>query len=352
MGNTTRRSTLAGIAALPLSASLSRGSHAANGPLVISAPGVFLPQDLQKKFTATSGIEIKTTAWTSAPEMVTKAIAGDQQYDLLSLTEDWVRPLLGTNKIAPLDLGRIPNYAHVLDFFKRQTLSTYEGKRYALPHFWGFDSIIYNTDKIKDINSWATLYDGTYKGRVAIRDDAGQGILIGALASGGYADPNKLSKADVAKIRDWLIARKPNLRTMWSSFAQGVSLLTSGEVWALQGWMSMVPAAQKANINVGYARPKEGSLAWNHAYVINRNSKNMDAAYTFLNWILSEEATTMVGKLANYPSASDTGIKNFTPAERKLLGYDAVDSLMGTLYYKFPENLPDYIEAWSAFKSA
>ena len=70
---------------------------------------MFLPQELQKKFAATTGIEIKMTAWTSAPEMVTKAIAGDQQYDLLSLTEDWVRPLLGTNKIAPIDLARIPN---------------------------------------------------------------------------------------------------------------------------------------------------------------------------------------------------------------------------------------------------
>jgi spermidine/putrescine-binding protein len=177
-------------------------------------------------------------------------------------------------------------------------------------------------------------------------------MLIGALAMGGFADPNKLTKEDIGNIKGWLIERKPNLRTMWSSFAQGVSLLTSGEVWATQGWMSMVPAAQKAGMPVGYARPREGSLAWNHSYVINSNSKNVEAAYVFLDWILSEEATTLVGKLANYPSASMTGAKNFSEEEKKLLGYDDVDRLMGTLYYRFPANLPDYIEAWSEFKNA
>jgi len=353
MTKITRRTALASLGAFAGVASLSgRNRAAAAEPLVISAPGVFLPEELKKRFTEETGIELKTTAWTSAPEMVTKALAGDQQYDLLSLTEDWVQPLLGTDRLQPIDLDRVPNYAHVLDFFKKQTLSVHDGKRYALPHFWGFDSIVYNKKEIPGIESWAQLYDGTYKGRTAIRDDAGQGILIGALAMGGFPDPNKLSTEDVTRIKEWLIARKPNLRTMWSSFAQGVSLLTSGEAWAVQGWMSMVPSALKANMSVGYARPREGSLAWNHSYVINSNSRNLDAVYTFLDWILGEEATTMVGKLANYPSASTTGIKNFSKEEQELLGYDGVDRLMGTLYYRFPANLPTYIEAWSEFKNA
>ncbi len=353
MTTITRRKVLTGTLTAGLGAALLPSVRAAdNDPLVISAPGVFLPADLQKAYTKASGRELKVVAWTTAPEMVTKTLAGDQPFDLLSLTEDWTRPLLPTGKIIPIDFSRIPNYASVLDFFKKQTLSVYEGKRYGLPHFWGFDSIVYNTDKIKNIESWSELYGSTYAGRTVIRDDAGQGILIGALAMGGFPDPNRLSKADVAKITSWLIERKRNIRALWSSFAQGVSLLTSGEAWAVQGWMSMVPAAQKAGIKVGYARPREGALAWNQAFVINKNTKNLDAVYGFLNWILSEEASTIVGKAANYPSASTLGMKNFSPEEQKLLGYDAVDRLMGTLYYKFPENLPDYIEAWSAFKNA
>lgn len=350
----SRREALTTLAALTAGLSLpaARASSAATKSIIVSAPGVFLPPQVQKAFTQATGIELKTLAWTTAPEMVTKTLAGEQQFDVLSLTEDWVRPLLGSGKIQPIDFGRVPNYQHVSDFFKRQTLSVHGGKRYALPHFWGFDSIVYNRDKVKEIDSWVRLYDGTYAGKTAIRDDAGQGILIGALAMGGFADPTRLDKAAVAKIRDWLIGKKRNIRALWSSFAQGVSFLTSGEVWVLQGWMSMVPAAQKAQINVGYARPREGALAWNHSYVINRNAKDLDAVYAFLNWILSEEATTIVGKASNYPSASTAGLKNFSKEEQKLLGYDEVDRLMGTLYYRFPENLPDYIEAWSAFKNA
>jgi spermidine/putrescine transport system substrate-binding protein len=351
----TRRKALTQFSLLTVSLgslAIPRATAATKGPLIISAPGVFLPPQLQKAFTQATGIELKTLAWTTAPEMVTKTLAGEQQFDLLSLTEDWVRPLLPSGKIQPIDLGRIPNYQHVLDFFKRQTLSVYDGKRYALPHFWGVDSIVYNKDKVKDVDSWSRLYDGTYAQRTAIRDDAGQGILIGALAMGGFADPTRLDKPSIAKIQNWLINKKPNIRALWSSFAQGVSLLTSGEVWALQGWMSMVPAAQKAQVNVGYARPREGALAWNHSYVVNRNARDLDAVYTFLNWVLGEEATTIVGKAANYPSASTAGLKNFSKEEQRLLGYDEVDRLMGTLYYRFPENLPDYIEAWSAFKNA
>lgn len=354
-GKISRRKVLAGIGAGTLGAFTLHNralAQAANKTISITAPEVFLPKELRSAFTAQTGIEIRMLPFTTAPEIVSKTMAGDVQSDLLSFTEDWVRPLLASGKLQPIDFDRIKNYAHVADYFKKRELTVWEGKRYGMPHFWGYDSIAYNTEHVKKVESWAQLYDGSFRGRTAIKDDAGQGMMVGALAKGGIKDPNKLSTKDITEIRNYLIEHKKNIRTIWSRFAQGVTFLTSGEAWLLHGWMSMIPAAKKAGVNVAYARPREGVIAWNHTYVIPKNTQNIDAVYTFLNWILGEEPVTLVGRTMNYPSASMLGVKNFSKEEQQILGYDAVDELVGTLYYSYPQNLAEYIEAWSAFKNA
>ncbi len=98
----TRRKVLTGTLAAGLGATLLPSVRAAdNDPLVVSAPGVFLPPDLRKAYEKATGRELKVVAWTTAPEMVTKTLAGDQPFDLLSLTEDWTRPLLPTLRLKP-----------------------------------------------------------------------------------------------------------------------------------------------------------------------------------------------------------------------------------------------------------
>ena len=46
------------------------------------------------------------------------------------------------------------------------------GKQYGIPDDWGFDAILYRSDKVHPkAKSWGLLFDDRYKGRIAWFDD-------------------------------------------------------------------------------------------------------------------------------------------------------------------------------------
>ena len=48
----------------------------------------------------------------------------------------------------------------------------YNGKQYGIPEDWGFDAILYRTDKVTPkAKSWGLLFDDRYKGKIAWFDD-------------------------------------------------------------------------------------------------------------------------------------------------------------------------------------
>ena len=48
----------------------------------------------------------------------------------------------------------------------------YKGKQYGIPDDWGFDAILYRSDKVHPkAKSWSLLFDERYKGKIAWFDD-------------------------------------------------------------------------------------------------------------------------------------------------------------------------------------
>src|SRR5437773_6673850 len=57
----------------------------------------------------------------------------------------------------------------------------YKGKQWGIPQDWGFDAILYRTDKVRPkAKSWGLLFDDRYKGKIAWFDD------LNALVWAGY----------------------------------------------------------------------------------------------------------------------------------------------------------------------
>ena len=55
-----------------------------------------------------------------------------------------------------------------------------DGKQYCIPADWGFDTILYRTDKVKPKEkSWSLFFDDRYKGKIAWFDDLNQLVIAG-----------------------------------------------------------------------------------------------------------------------------------------------------------------------------
>src|SRR3954464_12879322 len=56
----------------------------------------------------------------------------------------------------------------------------YKGKQYGVPADWGFDAILYRSDKVTPkAKSWNLLFDDRYKGRIAWFDDLNMLTIAG-----------------------------------------------------------------------------------------------------------------------------------------------------------------------------
>jgi putative spermidine/putrescine transport system substrate-binding protein len=150
--------------------------------------------------------------------------------------------------------------------------------------------IVYNTDKIKTPpQSWHDLFDPKYKGKVALFDAywAGNGLLAMAKLMGGSEDnmePAFKLYEDAAKAGQF--------RALYTSNAQLLQMLTSGEVWMAPYFRGIALPWKKQGAPVGYAMPKEGQVAFPEGFQLVRGSSaaQQRVAQDLINQMLAPEA--------------------------------------------------------------
>ena len=324
-------------------------------------PGVVLPDGARAIVTKETGIAVKNVPYVSPTDTVAKLLApgGTASYDLMiSVTEFVKGPILGAHagdeKVRPFDMSKVPNAANLQAFFKKQ-VQIRDGKTYMIPIFWGYDSPLYRTDHIPESDAstqtWNLLFDDKYAGRTALRDDPYGGITAAALAI-GIADPSAMSVADLQKVKKFLIAKKKNLRTMWTKFGEAVNLMASGEVWAMYGWMPMRAALLRQKLPVANAWPKEGLLIWNQAAFMPKDSPKSALTEAVVNAMLSPEFGVALAKESTYGPVSTKALDAFSAEEQHQLGFDALTRHVALYPYSWPVEMNAWIEAWGEFKAA
>lgn len=355
---------------LTLSGGLAAGAIAGFGPPTQAAAassisavmsGVLLPDPARAIVESSSGIKVENVPYVSPTDTVAKLLSpgGTSRYDLMiSVTEFVKGPVLGQKagdeKVKPFDMSKIPNAADLQTVFKDQIQSR-DGKVYMIPVFWGFDSPIFRTDLVPEqdpaTQSWGLLFDDKYAGKTALRDDAYQSIVVAALAL-GHADPSVMSASDLAEVKKFLISKKKNFRTLWAQFGEAVSLMSTGEVVAMYGWMPMRGTLQKSGVAATNAWPKEGLPLWNQAAFIPKDSPNVEATHAVVNAMLSSEYGTKLVTETSYGTVSQKAISAFGSEEQKKFGLDATSRGVKLYSMKWPTDMNTWIEAWGAFKAA
>ncbi len=300
------------------------------------------------------GLDIKVTFNVAHTETFAKINAGvlTPLQDLIFIQQPFVRSLARGKWILPIDTSRLKNHGRMFDQFKNPEWAQLDGRLYGLPFFWGYDSIVYNAKHVPDGGeTWHRLWDDRYKGRLALRDDALSSIQPVALALG--FNPNALTKPQLEECKRFLISKKKHFRQLWGTFAEAVNLLRSEEVWATWGTLAMVTLLRKEGMDIRYGLPKERAIAWFGCYVISKDTKVLPACYGFIDWVIDEKFATSQAKDFGYRMTTTAHLKNLDQATIKEMQLDEIPGLISKLFVQeLPENLNDWVQAWSEFKSA
>jgi spermidine/putrescine-binding protein len=203
------------------------------------------------------------------------------------LKPDIFRPYVGWTKyfatsglVQPWDTKLLTNFKHLNPFMVKA--GQYNGKQYGIPDDWGFDKILYRSDKVKPkAKSWGLLFDDRYKGRIAWFDDLGMLTVTGLYL--GFRDPWNQSDAELDKSQKLLIEKKKNVRLIWSSETNLWEAFGSGDVWIAYAWPNDWVQMKKKGLKVVYMSPKEKPVAWVGMLMLLKGSPRPKLAHAYVD---------------------------------------------------------------------
>ena len=233
----------------------------------------------------------KFTYMTNESDALAKLHAGLKP-DLFRPYVGWVKYFATSGLVQPWDTSLIPNFKHLNPFMVKA--GQYGGKQYGIPADWGFDAILYRTDKVKPkSNSWSLLYDERYKGKIAWFDDPVENLTIAGMILGAK-DPWNQTDAELDKSKKFLISKKHLVRTIWSSETDLWQVFGSGDVWIALAWPNDWVQMKKKGLPVVYMHPKVGRqkpIAWIGMFMLLDGSTRPDLAHAYVDaWSSAKSA--------------------------------------------------------------
>jgi spermidine/putrescine transport system substrate-binding protein len=227
------------------------------------------------------------TYMTNESDALAKLHAGLKP-DLFRPYVGWVKYFATSGLVQPWDTSQIPNFKHLNPFMVKA--GQYGGKQYGIPADWGFDAILYRTDKVTPkAKSWGLLFDDRYKGRIAWFDDLGMIVMTGLYL--GFKDPWNQTSAQLDQVKNLLISKKKNVRLIWSSETNLWEAFGSGDIWIAYAWPNDWVQMKKKKLPVVYMHPKEKPIAWVGMFMLLQGSPRAQLAHDYVNaWSSTKSA--------------------------------------------------------------
>ena len=263
----------------------------------------YIAPDAIAQFEKENNVKIQYDTFENSDALYAKLKQGNPGYDLIFPADYMVKIMVKENLIEPLNIKNIPNHKNLDAKYINQTFDP--GNKYSLPYQWGTMGIGYNLKVTKaEINSWGSMFDSKYAGKIAWQDDA-RYTFSGVLIYLGF-DPNTTNPEEINKARDLLIKNKNIIAAFVPDTGQ--ALLDQGEVNLTMEWSGDIFQAMKENPNLRYAIPKEGTIIFSDNMAIPKGAVQKELAEKFINFILLPEVGAKISNFTHFGSPNKLAI--------------------------------------------
>ena len=277
----------------------------------------YIAPDTLENFEKATGIKPVYDVFDSNEVLEAKLLSGGSGYDVVVPSNQFLAKQIKAGVFQKLDKSKLPNWQHLNADLLKALENADPGNQYAFPYMWGTTGIGYNPEKVKaalgvdKIDSWDVVFKPEnlekLKACGVAMLDAPQEIYAAALHYQGL-NPNPQNPAEVAKAEQLLLAARPYITYFHSS--KYISDLANGNICVAVGWSGDIFQAQaraeeaKGGVKVDYVIPKEGAAAFFDMMAIPADAKNVDAAHSFLNYILTPEVVAPISDFVSYPNGN------------------------------------------------
>jgi len=307
----------------------------------------YTPQVILDEFKEATGITVIVDNFASNEEMFAKVMAsGKGGYDIIFPSADYTSIMIKLGMLHTIDHSRIPNLKYVSPLVREK--ATYDSDmEYSVPYFMGSSGIAVNKSRIKEYDrDWSIFADTRLKGKMSMLDDMRE-VMGAALKYLGY-DANSTNQQELQEATNLIIQQwKPNLVKFDSeSFAKSFS---QGEFTVVHCYAENVfeemPEEQWDDID--FFIPSEGGVMYIDNMVIPKNSKHLDYAYQFINFIHDPKIYAQFLDTFHFPSTTNNEAGRYTTTK----SYFSEDDLKNSqIITDLGEDLDKYNNLWQVIR--
>ena len=273
-------------------------AHAAKGgELNVFIWSNYLPDNVVEEFERRYGAKLNVDLYDSNEALLAKLQSGGVSYDIIVPSDYMVTVLRERGFLDELNRDALTNISNLDPQFVG--LPYDPSNQVSVPYMWGTTGIAYRKDKVTSpIDSWAALWDGRYKDRIAMLDDIRE-VFGAALKFLGKSE-NSTDINAIQEAATLLLEQKALVKAYDSAgFDQ---MLLSGDVWITQAYSGQIAKAIAENPMIGYVIPKEGCTIFVDNMCVPRNSLNKELAHEFINFVLDAKIAADIANGTGYSS--------------------------------------------------
>ncbi len=293
---------------------MAAGVHAQNTLRVLTWPG-YADADLVRAFEQRTGAKVEVTFIDSDEVMWQKLNKNRaQDYDVFAVNTAELQRYLQSGLAVPINTANIPNISAQLPRFRdvKNIPGLVRGNQvFGVPYTYSEMGLIYDRQQIKEPpTSIRALWDARYRGKVLLYNGGTHNFSLAAQALGD-ATPFQLDSKEWPAAVDQLIALRRNAQGFYSQPDESVEMFKNGRaalMFANYG-SQQVKLLRAVGVDVAYALPKEGALAWLDCWAMTRSNQHTKLAEAWINFFLEPLAgNALVARqgLANTTSDSLT----------------------------------------------
>jgi putative spermidine/putrescine transport system substrate-binding protein len=319
------------------------GDAASNKKLVISTWGLnedVLKETVFEPFAKEHGVEIVLEVGNNSERLTKMKNNPNSNIDITYLAESFAEQGIEAGIFEKIDYSKIPN-AENMNEKAKATVERGYGPAYTLNSI----GIVVDPSAGIEINSWEDLWKPELKNKIAIPDiTTTNGPAIVDIAATKAGVDIKSDKGEEAFKE--LEALKPNVVKTYSKSSDLANMFSSGEIVAAVASDFAYDTIAKAKPGVKNIVPESGTYLNFNTININKNSKNKELAYEFINYALSPEVQEKTAK-ALKEAPVNTEVK-LTEEDSKNLTYGAVVDNAKIIDFKFVNPLMEqWINTWN-----
>lgn len=311
--------------------------------------GENIDQATLEAFTKETGIKVNVDTFDDMETMYQKLSKSSAVYDVVLVSDALMPRMIEEKLVQALQKKEIPNLDQIDPLYLNLEMD--QDNVYSVPYMFGTVGIVYNKTYVKEpVDSWASLWNEEYKGRVFMFDTY-RDTFGAALKQLGYS-LNETDPKAIQEAMDLLIEQREKVNPIYG-VDNGTVLIPAGETYINMIWSGEGLNLQAENPDLVYIVPKEGANFWIDSLCVAAKSENTKAAHAFINYVTEKESALRIAEEIGFTTPNKLA-RALQPDEVKNNpnAYMSAEVMARCeLYTDFPDDVKEaYFKAWNKLK--